>query len=32
MFDIVNMYDNHPSMLAIKENLVDSDSNQELLQ
>ncbi len=25
--DIVNMYANHPSILAIKENLVDSDSN-----
>ncbi len=27
--DIVNMYANHPSILAIKENQVDSDSNFE---
>ncbi len=27
--DIVNIYANHPSILAIKENLVDSDSNFE---
>ncbi len=27
--DFVNMYANHPSILAIKENLVDSDSNFE---
>ncbi len=26
---IVNMYANHPSILAIKENLVDADSNFE---
>ncbi len=29
LYDIVNMYANHPSILAIKENLVDSDSNFE---
>ncbi len=29
LFDIVNMYANHPSILAIKENIVDSDSNFE---
>ncbi len=29
MCDIVNIYANHPSILAIKENLVNSDSNFE---